>query len=87
MDRSWIGYVFLHLFRITLFTHDTHIQVLELREEIEIPHTLKEIGVEEEKISTLAPMAAVDPSSGTNPIELTEQNCSELFDRCINGKL
>lgn len=71
----------------SLTHHNTTLQVLALREEIEIPHTLKEIGVEEEKISTLAPMAAVDPSSGTNPIELTEKNCSELFDRCINGKL
>ena len=61
--------------------------VLDLRQEIEIPHTLKDIGVEEEKISTLAPMAAVDPSSGTNPIALTEKNCTELFERCINGKL
>ena len=64
------------------FSHTIFIYRYLTFEEIEIPHTLKEIGVEEEKISTLAPMAAVDPSSGTNPIDAEQK----LFDRCINGK-
>ena len=38
--------------------------VLELRETCGIPNTLAEIGVKEEHVATLAPMAVVDPSSG-----------------------
>lgn len=61
--------------------------VLELREQVGIPHTLKEIGVTEEYAARLAPMAAADPSSGTNPIPLTAANLEPLYLRCIRGEL
>ena len=61
--------------------------VLALRAEIGIAHTLAEIGVQEAHIDTLAPMAAVDPSSGTNPIPLTTDNCASLFRHAINGTM
>ena len=44
--------------------------VLDLRERIGIPHTLKDIGVDEPHAPCLAPMAADDPSSPTNPVPL-----------------
>lgn len=61
--------------------------VLELRERIGIAHTLKDIGVDESHVEQLAPMAVVDPSSGTNPVTLTLENTSALYHRCITGKL
>lgn len=61
--------------------------VLELREELKIPHTLREIGVTEEHIPTLAPMAVADPTAPTNPVPLTEESVTVLFENCINGKL
>ena len=61
--------------------------ILALRESIGIPHTLADIGVTDTHISTLAPMATVDPSAGTNPITLTDDNLSGLFDRAIRGEL
>lgn len=61
--------------------------VLELREHIGIPHTLAELGVTEAHIGELAPMAEADPSSGTNPVPLTAQNCAELYRRAIRGEL
>ena len=61
--------------------------VLELREQVGIPHTLKEIAVTEEYAARLAPMAAADPSSGTNPIPLTAANLEPLYLRCIRGEL
>ena len=61
--------------------------VLGLREEIAIPHTLKEIGVSEEYASQLAPMAEVDPSSGTNPITVTAAAMETLYLKAINGQL
>lgn len=59
--------------------------ILALREHIGIPHTLHEIGVPEDSITQLAPMAVADPSSATNPIPLTESAVSELYLRCIQG--
>ncbi len=61
--------------------------VLQLRETVGIEHTLEAIGVGEEQVTTLAPMAAVDPSAGTNPIELTVDNLTPLFSDSISGKL
>ena len=61
--------------------------VLGLRERIGIPHTLAQIGVAEEHIAQLAPMAAVDPSAGSNPIPCTAENMAALYRRCICGEL
>ena len=61
--------------------------VLGLRERIGIAHTLTEIGVGAQHVSALAPMAEHDPSSATNPIKLTTANCTELYMRCIEGRL
>lgn len=61
--------------------------VLDMREELQIPHTLGEIGVEESHVPTLAPMAVVDPSTGTNPVPLTEESATDLLNNCIHGVL
>ncbi len=61
--------------------------VLDLRQRIGIPHSLAEIGVGDEHIDTLAPMAAVDPSSGTNAVALTAENLARLFQRAVAGTL
>ena len=61
--------------------------VLELRARIGIPHTLAEIGVPPDAASRLAPMALVDPSSATNPIELTTPALESLFANALEGTL
>ena len=61
--------------------------VLDLRERIGIPHTLRDIGVEEEHVARLAPMAEKDPSSATNPVPLTTDNLDRLYRRAIAGEL
>jgi len=61
--------------------------VLALREEIGIAHTLSDIGVKAANIDQLAPMALADPSSPTNPRELTLDNITELFAHAVSGKL
>jgi len=61
--------------------------VLELREQVGIPHTLHDIGVSEDDAAQLAPMAAADPSSATNPVPLTAANMQPLYLRCIRGEL
>jgi hypothetical protein len=59
--------------------------VLELRTEVGIPHTLRDIGIESEHIAPLVPMAVVDPTAGTNPIKLKQAPVEELFHNCVNG--
>ncbi len=61
--------------------------ILDLRQGIGIPHTLAEIGVLEEHIKTLAPMAEKDPSGTTNPVPLTKENLGTLFQKAICGQL
>ena len=61
--------------------------VLELRETIGIAHTLKDIGVDESCAPRLAPMAAADPSSATNPVPLDADNLEKLYLQSITGAL
>jgi alcohol dehydrogenase class IV len=61
--------------------------VLALREQVGIPSTLKDIGVTEAHVEQLAPMAAADPSSPTNPVPLTTENLSRLYRDAIGGVL
>ncbi len=62
-------------------------QVLRLRESVRIPNTLASLGVTEEHVTALAPQVVVDPTAGTNPVPLTEENAAELLRRCIRGDL
>ena len=61
--------------------------VLDLRARVGIPHTLKDLGVEEPDARRLAPMAAADPSSPTNPVPLDAGNLEALYLRAIRGVL
>ncbi|MFQ5776272.1 MAG: iron-containing alcohol dehydrogenase, partial [Kiloniellaceae bacterium] len=42
--------------------------VLALRRELKIPHTLKDLGVDDERLDELAQMAAEDPTAPGNPV-------------------
>ena len=61
--------------------------VLELRQQIGIPHTLAELGVNEDLIPRLARMAVDDPTAPTNPVKLTVDNLESLYARAITGEL
>jgi alcohol dehydrogenase class IV len=61
--------------------------VLALRSDIGIPRTLAEIGVREEHAALFAPQALADPSTGGNPIAMTEQDFRVLYLNCIRGDL
>ena len=62
--------------------------VLQLRKDVGVPHTLKELGVPDlSKVDEMAKMAVVDPSAGTNPVELTEANVKVLFQKSFDGVL
>jgi alcohol dehydrogenase class IV len=61
--------------------------VLALRSDIGIPRTLAEIGVREEHAALFAPQALADPSTGGNPVAMTEQDFRVLYLNCIRGDL
>mgnify|MGYP006258421217 FL=1 len=60
--------------------------IIELKKEMEIPETLKDMGVNEGDEIKLAPLAQEDPSTGANPLEMKVERFQELILNCISGK-
>ncbi len=61
--------------------------VLELRQDLEIPHTLVSIGIDDRDAEKIGTMAEVDPTAGTNPIRFTAIEYAEIFRMSVEGKL
>jgi alcohol dehydrogenase class IV len=61
--------------------------VLELRQEVGIPHRLDAIGVSRDITPRLADMAAKDPSCGGNPRALNATILAQLYEDAIDGGL
>jgi len=61
--------------------------VLDLRQEIGIPHNLAEIGVTADRIPQFAPMAALDLTAGSNPLPVGEKEMTALYEAAVSGRL
>ena len=61
--------------------------VLGLRRDLGIAHTLADLGVRDEHVDELVPMAARDPSCGGNPLPIGEPELREMFHKSIHGEL
>jgi alcohol dehydrogenase class IV len=61
--------------------------ILSLRKEIGIPHTLREIKVDDKQTDKVSQMAAVDPSAGGNPIKVGVAELRAMFLNALDGKL
>jgi alcohol dehydrogenase class IV len=61
--------------------------VLELRHRIGIPNTLADLGVGTEHARQFAGQALADPSTGGNPVPMTERDFEQLYLNCIRGEL
>ena len=60
--------------------------VLGMRRELSIPHTIAELGVEDDsRFERMAAMAVVDPTNGGNPVPLTEAECMALYNEALRG--
>lgn len=59
--------------------------ILDVRAELGIPHTSKEIGIDDQQVSRMAEMAVVDPTAGGNPVPLTVPVCEELYGKAFSG--
>jgi alcohol dehydrogenase class IV len=61
--------------------------VLALRRELSVPHTLKDLGVADDRIDMLAEMATADPSAGTNPIPVGVKEHRTLLEMSFTGRV
>ncbi|MFQ5958854.1 MAG: iron-containing alcohol dehydrogenase [Alphaproteobacteria bacterium] len=61
--------------------------VLGLRRDLGIAHTLADLGVRDEHVDELVPMAVLDPSCGGNPVPIGEPELREMFHKSIHGTL
>ena len=60
--------------------------ILDLRKQLSIPHTLKELNVKFD-FDKLSKMALVDPSTPTNPIVLSQEDMKVLYLNSYEGNL
>ncbi len=61
--------------------------ILEMRRELNIPHTLKELIKEDNLFEKMSEMALSDPSTSTNPLELNKDDFLKLYQDSFNGNL
>jgi len=61
--------------------------VLELRQQLEIPHALNAIGIDNERATEVGNMAEQDPSAGGNPIAFDAQQYTAIFQSAVYGEL
>ncbi len=61
--------------------------VLALRQELKIPHTCRDLGVEEKRLDELSTMAAQDPCAGGNPVPLDAAKLKGLYQAALAGRV
>ncbi len=61
--------------------------VLELRVQLQVPHSLQAFGVEPTHFDQMSKMAPLDPTAGGNPVALDEQAAKHLYEAAYHGKL
>ncbi len=62
-------------------------EILALRADVGVPHTIAEIGIARAQRETIIAMACVDPTAGGNPIPLDAAAVGALFDAAWEGLL
>ena len=61
--------------------------ILGQRSALSIPHSLREIGVGDERIDEIAEMAAVDPTAPTNPVPLDPPALRAIMENALEGRI
>ncbi len=61
--------------------------VVELRQMLDIPHTLGGLGVPLDELDRLAAMAAVDPCAAENPVRMGPAEMRRVLDAAVAGRL
>ncbi len=61
--------------------------ILELRQQLDIPHTLTDLGIGDERFEEMSEMAAVDPPAETNPVPVGKADLLGLYQMALSGSL
>jgi alcohol dehydrogenase class IV len=61
--------------------------LLELREQVGIPHTLQGLKIGDEKVDQIVKMAPEDPTAGGNPVKLDRRAARTIFMRALEGRV
>ena len=61
--------------------------ILDLRNKLAVPHTLKELIKEDKRFEEMSVMAFNDPSTGGNPTQLSDKDFLQLYKNAYNGIL
>ncbi|MBR46384.1 MAG: alcohol dehydrogenase [Rhodospirillaceae bacterium] len=61
--------------------------LVEMRAECDIPHDIAALGISENDIATLAPLAAADITAVENPVAVTEDDMTALYRAALAGDL
>ncbi|MGB3210684.1 MAG: iron-containing alcohol dehydrogenase [Desulforhopalus sp.] len=61
--------------------------VLQMREQLTIPHTLAEIDIDDAKAEKIGKMAVEDPSAGGNPISFSGDQYEQILRDAVQGRL
>ena len=61
--------------------------ILDLREKLSIPHTLKDLINDDSNLKKMSIMAKEDPSTEGNPVKLEISDFEELYHNSFRGKL
>jgi len=61
--------------------------IMDLRKELQIPHTIRDLGVDDKRFDLLAAMAVNDPTAAGNPLPLAEADCRTLLENSYTGSL
>jgi alcohol dehydrogenase len=62
-------------------------RTLALRGDLGVPHTLKELGVDDARFDVMSDMAPKDPTAGGNPVLLDAAASRQLYERAYAGTL
>jgi len=62
-------------------------RVMALREQIEIPKRLNDIGIDATESALIGELAVVDPPAATNPVSFSAEQYSALFCDAVEGNL
>lgn len=61
--------------------------ILALRASIDIPTSLRDIGIDATDAKKVGQMAALDPTAGGNPLNLSAEEYAAVFVKAVNGDL
>ncbi len=59
--------------------------VLEMRDRLQIPHTLAAIDIDDTQAELVGKMSAADPSAGGNPISFSADEYQQIFCQAVHG--